>query len=109
MRIISFIIMTFVVAICYGFFLTTENFMRPNFDPVTSGHQAADNVYNLFGLINNEVKRNDSAAPALQPHHATIAYKIARPYAVTADLSAILGGKLEVRLSLFAHNIGTHS
>jgi len=83
--------------------------MQPNFDPVASGHQAAADVYGLFGTVNNEVKQNDGTAPALQSHHSTITYKLARPYAITADLSALLGGKLEVSISSFVHSVGSHS
>jgi hypothetical protein len=107
--------MTFVVAICYGLFFTTMNFMGPNYDPVASGHQAAANVYGLFGLVSNEVKQNEGESADAQPHHHSIAYKIARPYAITVDLSAILGGKAEISLSSFVHsagvqtNVGSHT
>jgi hypothetical protein len=105
-RIISFIITTFLIAALYGLFVTTMDFMRPNYDPVASGHRAAGNIYGLFGTVNDEVKRNDPNAPA---RNTTITYKLAMPYAVTADLSAIFGGKIEVGVSSFFHAAQSHT
>jgi hypothetical protein len=107
MRILGIIVMTFMVAVIYGLFLTTMDFMgSPTYNPVNSGHEAANNIYGLFGTMTTEVRRNEGDAEA---HNPTIAHKIAMPYAVTADLSAILGGKIEVGLSSLFHAAETHT
>ena len=105
-RIIGLIVMTFMVAIFYGLFLTTMDFMAPNYNPITSGHRAADNIYGLFGTVATEIKNNDGSA---SDHGTSVTHKIAMPYAVTADLSAILGGKLEVKVSSLFHMSQNHS
>ena len=105
-RIVGFIVMTFVIAAIYGLFLTTEDFMGPNYNPETSGHKAAENVYGLFGTVSEEIKKDDVNEPA---RAVSIAHKIAMPYAVTADLSALLGGKVEAGLSSFFHAADRHS
>ena len=92
-RIVGTIIGTFVVAMLFGFVLTTIDFSEPDYSPETSGHRAANKVYGLFGTVSDEIKRNDRDEPA---RAQTILQKIAMPYALTADLSAILAGKLEV-------------
>jgi len=102
-RIIGIIVMTFMIAIFYGLFLTTENFLQPDFNPVATGHQAANNIYGLFGTISNEIKQNEPRGG----HDMAVAHKLAMPYAVTADLSAILGGKLEVSLASLFHQAST--
>lgn len=98
-RIIGVIVTTFVIAIVYGLFLTTRDFIRPGYDPEVSGHHAADNVYGLFGAVSDEVKRNENEQPTTA--YMSVAHKIAMPYALTADLSALLGGKLEVFIGSF--------
>jgi hypothetical protein len=92
--IISLIITTFMIAAIYGLFCTTVDlFSKSNYDPVMSGRRAAGSIYGLFGVVTEEVNRNDANEP---PHFKeSIAQKIAAPYAVTADVVALLGGKLE--------------
>jgi hypothetical protein len=89
-----------MIAVIYGLFLTTMDFLGPNYDPVASGHKAASNVYGLFGTADAEIKRNEAESP----HATPVAYKLARPYAITADLSAIFGGKIEVGLASLLHS-----
>jgi len=102
MRIVGLIVTTFMVAIIYGLFVATMDFMshRPDYSPVASGHRAADTIYGLFGTMNTEIKNNEGEAPS---RGSGVAYKIAMPYAVTADLSAILGGKIESGIAAFIH------
>jgi len=102
-RIIGLIITTFVIAIIYGLCLTTmDYFTKPNYTPVASGHHAADTIFGLFGTVSDEIKRNEDD----HPHATSVAYKIARPYAITADLAAVLGGKLEVNIGSLFHRAG---
>lgn len=104
-RVLGVIISTFVVAIVYGLFLTTMDFYHPNYSPVASGHRAAANIYGLFGTVSDEVKHNDAGEPA---QVTSIARKIAMPYAIVADLSAIFGGKLEMGFASLVHNARNH-
>lgn len=99
-RIGGVVFFTFMVAMAYGLFLTTRDFMftNPSFDPVASGHHAAANVYQLFGTVSGEIQRNDEHE---SPKATSIMHKIAIPYAVTADLTAILGGELEAGIRSF--------
>lgn len=99
-RILGLIFTTFLLAALYGLFCTTADFMNPNYDPVASGRRAASAVYGLFGEVSTEIERNDSNA---SPKTISIAHRIAEPYAVTADLAALLGGKLELGLSSLFH------
>ena len=100
-RVIGVIFTTFFIAFLYGFVLTTMDFIEPNYNPVVTGHRAADNIYGLFGTVNHEVKQ--TAEKPETTHSVTVAHKIARPFAVTADLSAILGGKMEMGISSMIH------
>jgi len=99
-RIIGFILSTFFIAILYGLCLTTLDFFGPHYDPVSSGHRAANTIYGLFGTAAEEIQRNEAEPNA---HSTSVAYKIARPYAITADLSAIFGGKIEVGINSLLH------
>ncbi len=105
MRIIGLIVTTFIIAMIYGIFVATVDFTgldaKIAYDPVISGHRAAKNVYALFGTANNEIKQNEGEAPQ---RGNGIAHKVAMPYAVTADLSAIVGGKVEVGMSTLFHH-----
>ncbi len=106
-RVASVIFATFLIAFLYGFVLTTMDFIEPNYNPVATGHRAADNIYSLFGTVNHEVKQTADKPETV--HSVTVAHKIARPYAVTADLSAILGGKMEIGLSSMIRTAQGHS
>ena len=99
-RIIGVIITTFMIAIVYGFYCGTMDFLTSRPDPVQSGHHAAGGVYGLFGVVSDEIKNNDARATS---HVSTVGRKIAMPYAVTADLSAILTGKLELAITSVFH------
>ena len=103
-RILGVIVTTFVIALFYGLLLTTEDLFRPHYNPVSSGHRAAENVYGLFGTVSEEIKRNDASEPV---RLTSIAHRIAMPYAITADLSAIFGGRIEAGvLDLFNRALG---
>jgi hypothetical protein len=99
-RIIGVIIATFMIAAFYGLFCTAMDFMGSNYQPVHSGHRAAAGVYGLFGVVSEEIQNNE---PHETSNLTSIARKIAAPYAVTADLSAILGGKLILACDSFFH------
>ncbi len=99
-RIIGIIVTTFIIAMLYGFFVTTMDFLGTGYDPVASGHRAAHNVYGLFGVVSEEIE-NNSTHPTSKLE--TVMRKIAAPYAVTADLTAILTGKLEIGIASFFH------
>jgi hypothetical protein len=103
-RILGVIFTTFLVAALYGLFCTTVDFMNPKYDPVASGRRAAHSVYGLFGVVSEEIEHND---PQASPRTVTIAERIATPYAVTADLAGLLGGKLELGLSSLFHGAVT--
>lgn len=100
-RIVGTIIATFVIAMLFGFVLTTADFTKPDYKPETSGHRAADKVYGLFGTVSSEIKRNDHSEPTWAE---TIFQKIAMPYALTSDLSAIFAGKLELGAASIFHD-----
>lgn len=99
-RVLGIIFTTFLFAALYGLFCTTADFMSDNYDPVVSGRRAASAVYGLFGEVSTEIERNDANA---SPKTVSIAHRIAQPYAVTADLAALLGGKLEIGASHLFH------
>ncbi len=100
-RIIGFIVVTFLVAFLYGFLCATVDCMRSSCEPVSSGRRAAENIYNLFGTVSEEARKNDAASDA-HPADSTMR-KIASPYAVTADVTAILTGKIEAGISAMLH------
>jgi len=60
-NLLSLIALTFFIAIGYGLFLTTRDFTAPNYNPIASGHRAADNIYGLFGTVSTEVRENETA------------------------------------------------
>lgn len=95
--VIGFIVTTFLLAIIYGLYVTTVDFMGPSsYDPVASGRKAGAGVYSLFGVTAEEIEHQ---APQASPKTSSVAHRIAVPYAVTADLSALLGGKLEIGIA----------
>jgi len=87
--IIGFIITTFLLAALYGFGCTAMAFIRGEHDPEATGHYAAAHVYGLVGAVDNEVKSNEARGPS-----PSLAHQIAAPYALTADVAALLSGKL---------------
>ncbi len=99
-RVLGIIFTTFLLAALYGLFCTTVDFMNANYDPVASGRRAAHSVYGLFGVVSEEIEHNDVNA---SPKTVSVAERIAAPYAVTADISALLGGKLEIGASKVFH------
>lgn len=99
-RILGIIFTTFLIAALYGLFITTVDFMNAGFDPVKSAHRAASGVYSLFGDVSEEIERNDANASAKT---VSVAHRISTPYAITADISALLGGKLELLASSLFH------
>jgi hypothetical protein len=99
-RILGVIFTTFLIAALYGLFCTTADFMSTKYDPVASGRRAAGGVYGLFGVVSEEIEHND---PNASPKTVSVAKRIASPYAVTADVTALLGGKLELAASSFFH------
>jgi hypothetical protein len=98
-RLLSLVITTFMIAVIYGLFQTTMDFLRPNYDPVAAGHHAANGVYSLFGGVDDAVSPHTRSAART----ASITHKVAVPYAVTANLSAFFGGKLEVGMENLFH------
>jgi len=74
--------------------------------PEASGHRAADKVYGLFGTVSEEIKRNEHDEPT---RAETILQKIAMPYALTADLSAIFTGKIEAGAASLVHDLSHRS
>ena len=112
-RLLGLVLATFLIAVIYGLFLTTVDFMKPGYNPVTSGHRAAQGVYGVFGTVDNEIRNNDEGE---SKHTTSVLRKIAKPYAIAADLSAILGGKIELVVSSLFHrtvnkasDLGTHT
>jgi hypothetical protein len=101
-RIAGVIITTFIIASMYGLALTTTDFVRSGYNPEASGHKAADHVYGIFNTVSNEIQRNETEKPV---QVVTALHRVAVPYAVTADLSAIFAGKLEIGVSSFFHAI----
>ena len=96
-HIVSFIITTFLIAALYGFGCATMAFVKGERDPVAIGHDAAAHVHGLFGAVNNEVKSD--GAYGLPP---SLIQQVAAPYAATADVTALLGGKfVEAVISAF--------
>ncbi len=100
-RILGIILMTFVIAALYGFAGTTMDFLKTGYDPVASGQRVSNNIYGLFGVVGQEVKRDEVKADESPRWNDGIAKKIASPYAVTADVAAVICGKLEVGLFSF--------
>lgn len=101
-RVAGIIMTTFLIASLYGLALTTSDFVRSGYNPETSGHRAADHVYGIFNTVSNEIQRGETEKPV---EVVAALHKVAVPYAVTADLSAIFAGKLEVGVSSFLHSI----
>lgn len=99
-RLLGLVFTTFLIAALYGLFIATADFMNAGFDPVKSAHRADAGVYHLFGDVSEEIERNDVNAT---PKTVSTAHRIAKPYAVTADVSALLGGKLELLASSAFH------
>ena len=100
-RIIGVIVTTFLLAALYGFFVTTMDFLDSRaYDPVASGHYAAGKVYGLFGVVSEEIDNN---APHNNGRLPSVARKIAAPYAIVADLTAIFAGKFEIFVLSFFH------
>jgi len=103
--ILGLIILSFCVAVIYGVGCATVDFLNDRKDPVQSGRHAAATIYGLFGVVTEEAKRNDAEAP--QTPTSSAVQKIATPYAVTADISALLCGKLENSLRSTTETIET--
>ena len=99
-RFLGVIFATFLLAVLYGLFCTTADFMDANYNPVASGRRAAHNVYGLFGVVSEEIEHNDVNA---SPRIVSLAERIAGPYAAAADIAALLGGKLEIGASRLLH------
>jgi len=96
--IIGFIFTTFALATLYGIFCGTMNVIDGVNDPVAAGRHAASGVYSLFGDVSEEMQRND-----IGNNTESVAHRIARPYAATADIMALLTGKLEVGAADLIH------
>ena len=90
--ILGFVFTTFALAALYGIFCGTMNVIDGANDPVGAGRHAARGVYRLFGDVSEEIERNDIGAGKTE----SVAHRIARPYAATADIMALLTAKFEV-------------
>ena len=92
-RIFSLILVTLVLAVCYGIFITSVDLGGPGYSPANSGQRAAGGIYRILG-----------ATPTIDPDgipdepsgFQIVAHKVAKPYALLADVSASVGGEIEL-------------
>ena len=94
---------TFFVAIIYGLGCATVDQLKNEKDPVATGHTAATHVYALFGVVVEEATANNADQSHATP--PSIVRRIAAPYAVTADVSGLLGSKLINGMMSFFHTV----